>query len=333
MASKNVPNLFHYSFDYSQYKAEIEWEKENRLDSQAQSFFAKTATWFRHSDYELYKSENGQYYITPKPDATYEKYDPFDEYPYILGDFLSLLIEISSNNWTYKDEELLKAKALLKFTKKYGPMGLFWENFREALYTGDDNKILFVKKYCNFDEILCTEDLENILILYKDYVKNFFPKLSANYPYINDKNETATFFNNYSEDTLDVFSHKKFINLMLHFKDLVTFESHEYDFNSFANLNFEYWHERLNFDLLETRIKLVYENNEWKLSWNYYSLLDALSVMYILNLTGQFGQKLNVCQLDECNNIVIDQKYCSIQHGNTHRKRRERHGLKTALQK
>ena len=117
-------------------------------------------------------------------------------------------------------------------------------------------------------------------------------------------------FHNYRERTLDIL------------EKLSTIRHHYFCWTNFIKEKTNRMPYPITFNKLN--LGVVFENNNWRLVWNFQSLIEALSVMYLLNFTGQMGEPIKVCKLDGCNKPVRGRIYCCDRHGDCHRQRRSR---------
>lgn len=83
--------------------------------------------------------------------------------------------------------------------------------------------------------------------------------------------------------------------------------------------------KELETDLLGIGLRVFDENKHLKMGYVFKSLIDALSIMYLMNLTDQLGEKIKICRLKECNKPIISKgNYCCLKHKERDKKRNQR---------
>ncbi|MGE4274416.1 MAG: hypothetical protein AB7E31_16410 [Desulfitobacterium sp.] len=326
------------------------WLLENPLP-ESPGLFSKSQLWYKYSSYEI-KEINERLYISPCPGATRESYKPFEKFPQILSDFMSLLISMaklpkkfdhitstSHLQKLFKKRESDCAEQLLQFVNKYGLFGLM-DEFKESIepirmenrLDDYENMIVLLNKsafsdYPSGGKILQSYTDEGIfsfspIMKYDDFFSYFLPSLQAPYPNLN----TNQFLESYSERVNDIYINKNIRYLTWHIEKMNEYYAKNADpTDKVPNMSFE-WRHWLAYPIDNIGFTFGYdiETNKWDLSWNFKSLVGALSIMYFMNLTGKLGSDVHVCKYSKCDKIVIDRNCCCEKHDNAYRKAKER---------
>lgn len=332
---------------------DLQWLLENPLPD-TPGLFSKSPTWLKHSAYEI-KEINKSLYICPRPGALYESYKPFDKFPQILIDFMTLLIDIDklpkplnmaeSGQSTQEFCEMRErnlADLSLKFISKYGPLGIM-HDYIERLYPrrigngeDDDENLIVVfnrKAYGALpvslqNKMLPSYTEEGIInftpmMKYDDLCSYFLPNAKGPYPEISSKE----FKQGYSERVSDISFNRKKSRLAWHINKMNEF----YISNDGPSDKSPYsknteWGIYLRESIVDIGLTFGFdkETNKWDLSWNFKSLISALSIMYIMNITGKMGSSVNICKYSKCDRIVTDRNCCCEKHDNAYRKAKER---------
>lgn len=290
------------------------------------NLFSMESQWFRYSDYEIVPY-NEKYYdvmsIKAKSDATLEWYNPFDEYPYILKDFLEMLNNLDEidkqiiNGKLPREETIIvgtkKAEVILEFIKNYGFFGLIYID--TGIVTGQYHTGLRFRGVTESEYIYNHKPEEEV---YEYISRVYFPDMDRPIPAplidkLPDNPVSKKYFSNYKEVINRIEGSYLFRNIHSHYKN---------------------WKkgEKGNIVVNDIGVGINTEGN-LKLSWYYNDLLTALKIMYILNILGKMGEnKVKICERKDCNNTFIvgpygkriGSKYCSSKCGNLVRVRRSR---------
>lgn len=342
-----------------------DYKKEEYLSQQAPGLFSLSPKWFRHSDYELV-SNREVLYIKPTKGAKMERYQPFEEFNELLGDFLSMILEINSLEEKEaeigkitKEYEHKKAEILISFTKNYGPFGLFWEGVRYSFLDEGESKLyLTIDKYLPDPMFECLtapsgrHDGKPAQIDYDQYASIYFPTMSGPYPCLEfpllgkpakmEINENV-FYGNYAEPVNHILWSSMFQILRDHITQWTLFLKKGYKIDDdypgvigyygftekeLKTVKRPTWGKVLTLSFKGFGISCSYEKEkaEWGLTWEFRNLLEALAIMYMLNVTGKMGGEVKICALEGCNKTVLGshRKYCCEAHGNANRVRRHR---------
>lgn len=319
---------------------EAQWENVKMLNSEANALFSSKSKWFKFSEYEImaHPQYNGMLCIVPKKGASMKKYVPSNEFPTILTDFMEMLLQLSEINLSLAkiDGNLMRkcAEILLIFINKWGLFGHFFEYVESINFTKiKSQKAIIVNlkatplspKYYEIKDKIIGHTVD-----YETYASLFLPRLNRPYPNpIPGMGKTDIFYSNYGEPVAYIINHPILIKLITHLGIYKEFISGNYRLNDkFPEDNAHTWSDMLKIEPDYYGVGLLPEDNKYKLQWTYRSLLQALSNMYLRNLADEMGQKVNICQLPECNKAFIvkgnQTKYCCTNHGNRDRKRKER---------
>lgn len=341
---------------------DLQWLLDNPSPD-SPGLFSKSPTWFRHSAYQI-KEINNNLYICPCPGALYEAYKPFEKFPQIMSDFMTLLIGLDKVPKTFDNvksdehfKELCKirqldwANLLLEFVSKYGLFGIMYEYIESLdpcrIKNGKDDfdnliVVLNKKAYSLFphsNKILHSYTEEGIsnstpMMKYNDLCSYFLPNTMEPYPQIRDKQ----FKEYYSESVTDIYMNSNMHLLTRHIKKMNAFwvdnnnpldEIPEYNPPEVRKLFPDQrwkWSNELRQTIGDVGLTFGYdiEANKWDLSWNFKSLISALSIMYMMNLTDKMGSHVHMCKYSKCDKIIMDRNCCCEKHDNAYRKAKER---------
>lgn len=303
---------------------EREHFREEKLKNDSPGLFSRSPIWFRHSDYEIIPDNRRNFYIAPKHNTRFEIYKPFEKYPEILEEFITMILEIRSlssfgkNQKKAEEIHLKKSHILREFVKKYGLFGLFWEQIQRIDEpTGEGKKV-----YLDMTNIPNTLSyFDGYPVDYDEYSKAFFPKLERPYPDI-DK-DTNTFLNNYAEPVGHIFANGKFSRLGFYIEKWKKFEQSNSKLSDIEDPEIGVtWQDTLTgLSIGGLGLTLSCSNNNLGLEWRFKSLIGALTIMHLMNFTGTMGKKIQVCHLEGCNKIAR-RKYCSDEHEHSARQNR-----------
>lgn len=123
--------------------------------------------WIKYSDYEYKNDSEGNLYITPKEDAGFSMYNPFNIAEDLIIDFLKVG-NASENYYKNKNLEALEnvKKQTMLFVKKYGMLGLISASTFNQNIIGDNEIFIIEKNYINIKEKSMNS---------QDYMKLFTP--------------------------------------------------------------------------------------------------------------------------------------------------------------
>lgn len=269
------------------------------------NLFIGKSKWFRYTDYEIveHKFENTtRKLIKPTKNSHIQWYDPFGEFPDILKDFYKLLNTITSKR-CYSNE-------LLKFTKMYGPLGIYWLDIKQdkknPRQTSVARKVIGEEEINNWSETLIKQYFTSNYAKVLNYVKKpnlILELLLEKKDYLDIDTSTIKFLKGYTETPTFIRYNpklRKIINAYIKDEEL------------FVNEN----------------IGITKENGFTQLAFDCPTLLDAIISMYIMNksnLTGDY--KVKKCKREGCRNSFIvgknsynpSKKYCSESCGNSKR--------------
>ena len=288
--------------------------------------FSMKTKWFKYSDYEIvpYNNKNPDILaIKAKPGSKLIWYNPFEEYPVILKDFLELFNSLDILTQNVNDEVMnreeaginspKRAELFLKFIKEYGFFGMLWEvtTFAPGPHTIGLNIPGITEAEYQFNH-KPGEDIN-------EYVsRKYFPDMNKPIP--------SPLINRLPNNPV---SKKYFLN----YKETINRVEHSYIFDDIKS-HYNKWNKGIKKNIVFDNIGIGINIEEVpKISWNYTSLLSALKIMYVLNITGDMGKnRVKVCERQDCNNTFIvgpagkkeGTKYCSDNCGNVVRVRRSR---------
>lgn len=335
---------------------DLQWILENP-DPDSPGLFSKSPTWVKFSSYDV-KEIKDSLYICPSPGASYELYKPFEKFPQIMSDYLALLIEIDKLPKTFDNIEseeqfirLCKKREydcsciLLKFVNKYGLFGIMYEIIENIDpcrkrddgqdYYGSPIVTMNRKSYSIFrrgNKLLHSHSDDGIynftpMMKYDDLCEYFLPNTNKPYPEIRSKQ----FRENYSERVMDIYMNTDMHQLTWHIKKMNKYQSENYKPDDIVPDNKNrggsiLWSQYLRQSFGDFGLSFSYDEDtsKWDLKWSFSSLIHALSIMYLMNLTGKMGSNIHTCKYSKCNKIVIDKNCCCDKHNNAYRKAKER---------
>lgn len=318
--------------DYS----EADYIRDEHERQQRPGLFSNSPLWFRHSEYELFV-KGFDVFIKPKHASTIEYYKPFKLFESILGDFITLAlnlrdIERDENYRSKKGIEVIgdveviddtegisdderRSMLLTGFIEQYGPLGLFWDEVSQAYFEEQGEGI----------DLTIVPHLQPPMV-YDDYAEGFFPSLRRAYPCLEKtKKQTNRFFNNYSESVQGILENDTFRSLVEHISRWDDFTSGRYKPEDKHPKHNTSWEKVLSISFSRIKLGFGFEAKDWQLSWRFNSLLQAISIMHFMNVTGKMGDGVRVCELDGCNKPVLGRrriKFCSTKHGQNKRRRK-----------
>ncbi len=268
--------------------------QEDIEDSQAHGLYSLSPTWFRHSEYEVIGDGFYNVGVKARPGAKLEWYRPFEEFPKILEDFLMLMLSVED---IYKsrpsDQNSLIVDEYFKFISNYGHFGLYWEHLKTVgqpmLSYGVDPDVNVAKNKRFFDNLKAFFPVSKAPVY-------LFGELGSSSE-LSGINVNEIFLADYTERIVSIDANDSISNIRQHVA------GH-------------------NNNLTVENIGITIDGSD--LAWAFGSLINALGIMYLNNATAKLGEKLNICQLKECNNIIRGRKYCNKLHAERDRKRRQR---------
>lgn len=298
---------------------------------QVPGILATWKQWPRFKRYELKESGRpspaggNHLYVSPVKGEDLEFYDPFECFPKILLDYLELAASIYwLEGEAREDHTRRKASRILQFCNNYGLPGQFWFYIK---WCDPINGRLFV------DPGWASPFFPSGQIHYDEYAEYFFPDQP-----VPDFWLGASSFPNYPLTKRDEgFADQKHF-FESYCEPVDGFAVHAYDLKTKAILLEDYQQGNQDvgdptevdeeFEVEPVGLRLLFDGS-WRIEWAYRSLLDALSIMFILNATTQVP-KVKVCV--ECQQPYIairpTARYCSESHGARYRKRRQRERTK-----
>jgi len=268
---------------------EKKWLEEEFLSEKAPGLYAEEASpyWFRFTEYEIARTEDtGNYYIMPKPGAKLEKYKPIEE------------------GFSPKSKILIDFfQLLLSLPKNEYDLVTTLKNDADFASKANNEILKFCNKYGLFG------------FYWRKYAFECYFGESGKWsvPGLLPVGNPKTIYSGYREWVTSVFEGMG--PIPFHFRRWNEYiKGNETCINDLSKLN-----------LRELNLGITFEAGEWQLSWNFNSLIEALSIMYLLNFTGKMGKPVKVCALDGCNKAFKGKgKYCCSRHGDCHRQRRSR---------
>lgn len=342
---------------------DLQWILENPLPD-SPGLFSKSPIWFKHSAYDI-KEVKGNLYICPVSGSTLTHYKPFEKFPQIMVDFIELLVKLNkvndkqereynrglSKNITEGEQikslgkaEMERAKLLLEFISQYGPLGIIYE-YIEGLYPcrkdGNDNfdkliVALDTKAYSGLSYSLQKKIMPSYT---KEGIFNFIPIIKyddlCSYFLLNDREpypeiRSKEFKEYYSEKINDIILNRNIGLLTWHIRKINEYFTKNYTpADKVPDINNTKWSQYLRYSFGDIGLTFCFDNetNKWDLNWNFKSLIGALSIMYLMNLTGKMGSEVHICKYSGCNRIVIDRN-CCVQHDDAYRKAKSRENQK-----
>jgi|GEM_PF-2035607 len=269
-----------------------EWElSEQRLhkekyNKRAPGLFSGNADWLRYSCYEVVQGKEGSLLIVPSDSAKVIIYNPFDYYPEILKDFLSLghyFIQHADEGGFLGQQDI--KLPILRFCNKYGLLRERPTDPYFRITPKESGEPVFSES---------DEDVEPLL----DFVKKAY-----------DLYERANLWNRFNEcgcDPDDVHS-----TVVINGKSTPV---------SWALILSTY----ICVDDIGAELDF---NGKWQLSWLFKTLLEALKIMIVTNITNE-SDTFKFCAFDRCGEPFIPvhplQRCCCTSHANANRQARHR---------
>lgn len=312
---------------------ELLWEVSERKQDKANGVFGSEEVWRKYSNYQIAYDRDGLPLIIPALGSTCTIYNPFDFYPEILVSFMNLVKDIdlifsdkrlgnyNSNGINISDNEekllLYAAKKILRFNQDFGLLGLY-DDGMSSVFIGDGGKFK-VRLRSNAQVAIpsrlkihkVTSDID-----YNLYA-SFFSPVDKKIPQYYDDNK----YSNLGDPVYDLYH--SFLSYSGLFKVI---EIGNNQLKQISPMGVT-WGETIS-DLATTSeiaLSFKYTSNGPQMIWKFKSLLDALHIMLIYNLTID-NNHIRFCELDTCNRPFIantkTQKYCSTNCNNTARQRR-----------
>lgn len=278
----------------------------------------------KYNKYEIAEDKN-RLFLVPAPGAKIKEsdYTAFDFYPGILNDFIEMAQNVKSIKDTSNNEWEM-AEHILRYCNQYGLFNLSAVAFQE----------------CNTDNIdVFVQELDNIMDSYfpsfwhknKDIKKERSPISGKIYPEHMEYNIYFESISHAIENILNIyrkfdlwFSYKagEYKPEDLYYDDyLSTQEMHDVFAGEGIRLD---WKGEISRILAVEDVNIsVSFNGKWKFQYHYLSLLKALQIMMLINITESRGA-IRLC--DHCNKPFSqtkkNQKYCNKYCADAARSRR-----------
>lgn len=271
--------------------------------------------WIRYSDYEYKKTSSGEEYITPRKEATFSMYNPFDVSEELLMDLMkigdeALKLDKQTNE---EDAEELK-KTILVFTKKYGLLGLISASAYNRNIIGDEKILMIEKNHIKREKIMdgtkyldmfipFTEEGDIVIDNYKDCAylgkSEDSPKFYGKRPVVMD----LIFSRFYSEQVDWIIDFAKMI--VSHFDQLLMYR----DSSGYLTENVTIMAGRFHAEKIGFTINQL---DKTTIAWQFDSLKTTIETIYAFAVT---DESILISRCKHCENIFITKnlrsKYCS----------------------
>lgn len=323
---------------------------DDNTDGARPLLITSVSTWTRFSDYELVNSEDGIQYIIPAKNAVVEQYNPFDCAHEIIEEFLNIAQSIpikfryNNNYLNYKkwdkSTQLSVCGAIMRFAKRYGLLGLFWQ-YGDIIWIEnggsfyEDVKLksgsIFYREWVK--GIDCFHDT----IEYSEYVKYFFPRNKRDFVNYHDFDQNGRMITGYTNEKflrlygepvlLFLYELQKFYTMAKLWDELKRSggsPNDVYDENKLSKMT---WGDILNQFRAGPYNTNLYYKDSWHISWSYKCLNDALKLLFMFDVTSAF-QKNRICRNVKCGRAYVAKKdtckYCGPSCANAQRVRTKR---------
>lgn len=274
-----------------------------------------------HATKEINVDDTPEYFIVPDENAQYlSDIKPFDFYPDILTDFIELAEKLK------RVDGIDAAETILAFCNKYGLFnisGIYLNDCGESTFVDHDGDGYIHFHYdwgllseSGIEEITREITIESGSTIYlKDYSKLFIPEeWIKNNELENDLGYTLLY-----NDVSESIHYAKIEVLKLYSKFERWFELKE-------DSSFPVSIEGHSHELTTNPISItVGYDKSLKIKWIYRSLIDALHIMFLVNIVEE-NQKVEFCNYDACQKPFITKKdnqlFCSSGCNNAARQKR-----------
>lgn len=271
--------------------------------------------WIRYSDYEYKKSEMGDLYIVPTPEATFSMYNPFDVAEDLLMDFMRIgeyaLKSEGDENSEYNEE--LK-NTILIFAKKYGLLGLISASVYNRNVIGDDNVMFIENNHLKKEKVMDgTKYLDLFIpfaeeddIVVGEYKNSVYLGKSEDSPRFYGKRPIVMdliFSRFYAEQVKWILDFAKMI--VSHFNQLLMYRnSSSYLVENVTIMAGHFHAEKIGFTINQL--------DKTTIAWQFDSLKTTIETIYAFAVT---DEKILLNRCNHCGNVFIAnsnrEKYCN----------------------
>lgn len=268
--------------------------------SQRRHVLSGRGTWPRYSAYEIVKTEHSVY-VAPKPGARLEFYRPFDHYPQILVDFLSMAKElaaasedpfppdfVSRDLWSAARKSKLQKvaeEAVLPFVGRYGLLGLYsyfivdwvWECQRWDEEAGEC-------KEWGVSLTLSGEWWGPNKMRYSEYARWFYPEDAI--PRFNPDLFHHSVLERQRESVDNIMAATSWLYRQYSiWSEFSTAKSQPHPDEFWDEQREIPWSARLEQIAVPAQVGIVFRNGRPEMDWRFTSLLEALGIMLVENIT------------------------------------------------
>ncbi len=271
--------------------------------------------WIRYSDYEYREDSLGEVYITPKSEAAFSMYNPFDVSEELLMDLMKIGDEaLKLDKVRSESNEIELKKAILVFAKKYGLLGLISASAYNRNIVGDESILMIENNHIKRENIMnggkyidmftpFTEEGDIVIGKYKERIylgkREDSPKFYGKRPVVMD----LIFSRFYSEKIDWIIDFAKMI--VQHFDELVMYRnSSGYLTENVTIMAGRFHAEKIGFTINQL--------DKTTIAWQFDSLKTTIETIYAFAVT---DETTLISRCKHCGNIFITKnlrsKYCS----------------------
>jgi hypothetical protein len=292
-----------------------QWELAEREAHERPRYYAGLGRWHRFSKYILVRDEHNNLAIAPAPDSTMEFYRPFDQYPQILIDYLSLADFITRKS---TDLERQALEEILNPDIHY-PNVYYRSPEEKNRLEQDAPRILgFCNQYgttrMDSSKRWRYWDLESVLVPTIQMPRR---KSQTDSQYKADQIKREQYFIHQfrNEKSFVASWHHHCVNILDWAENWKIFRNGEFapDDNN-PNAPRTTWRDTLSgIYAFNVQLSIGYKNS-WQIDYEFDSLLDALNIMFVLNVTSE-NQQVRLCKREGCRKAFLARNsrslYCS----------------------